>query len=84
MYNRKGEERIVDERLDPYSGRFFPREARTEELARLLRQEMGVEGIVRERSWGIVRGRCEGVGVGERWEEGMRRWREQKDRGKER
>jgi hypothetical protein len=51
----------VDERLDPYSGRFFPREARTEELARVLREEEGVERIVRERTWGVVRVRCEGV-----------------------
>ena len=61
VYNRRGQERVVDERLDPYSARFFPREARTQELARVLREEEGVERIVRERSWGVVRGRCEGV-----------------------
>lgn len=84
-YNRKGEERVVDERLDPYSGRFFPREPRTEELGRLLRLEGGVEGIVRERTWeGVVR-RCEGLGVdgrGDGWEEGMRRWRDRRSEGK--
>ena len=31
--SEKEKERVVDERLDPYSGRFFPREARTEILA---------------------------------------------------
>jgi Caffeine-induced death protein 2 len=77
VYNRKGEERLVDERLDPYSGRFFPKEARTEELARLLRQEAGVERIVRERSWGIVAQRCEGFDVGGKWEDGMAKWRQQ-------
>ena len=76
VYNRKGEERLVDERLDPYSGRFFPKEARTEELATLLRQESGVEKIVRERSWESVMRRCEGMPVGEKWEHGMERWRQ--------
>lgn len=82
VYNRRGEERMVDERLDPYSGRFFPKEARTQELARVLRQEMGVESIVRERSWGIVMNRCEGMRVGEKWEEGMGRWREEQDQSR--
>lgn len=54
----------MDERLDPYSGRFFPKEARTEELARVLGLEEGVERIVRERTWGVVRARCEGVAAG--------------------
>ncbi|KAK4152061.1 hypothetical protein C8A00DRAFT_44835 [Chaetomidium leptoderma] len=39
--HEKDRERVVDERLDPYSARFFPREARTEYLASILRQEMG-------------------------------------------
>ncbi|KAI0521290.1 caffeine induced death protein Cid2 [Xylaria bambusicola] len=51
-------ERVVDERLDPYSGRYFPREARTEKLALLLRQERSVEKIVRARTWGLVQERC--------------------------
>ncbi|KAK7992425.1 hypothetical protein PG988_001219 [Apiospora saccharicola] len=51
-------ERVVNERLDPYSARYFPREARTEQLATLLRQERGVETIVRSRTWGLVRERC--------------------------
>ena len=71
---------MVDERLDPYSGRFFPKEARTEELAKVLRQEMSVETIVRERSWGIVMNRCDGMPVGTQWEEGMSRWREQQEK----
>ncbi len=84
VYNRKGEERMVDERLDPYSGRFFPKEPRTEELARVLRQEMSVEQIVRERSWEVVGRRCEGMSVGAKWEHGMQRWREQQQRKEER
>jgi hypothetical protein len=54
----RNRERVVDERLDPYSGRYFPREPRTERLAALLRQERGVENIVRSRTWGVVRERC--------------------------
>jgi hypothetical protein len=56
----RARERVVDERLDPYSARFFPREARTEELADLIRRERMVEDIVRRRSWGLVRERCTG------------------------
>lgn len=53
------QERVVDERLDPYSGRYFPKEPRTEQLALLLRQEKGVENIVRARTWDVVRQRCD-------------------------
>lgn len=73
----------MDERLDPYSGRFFPKEARTEELAAVLRQEEGVERIVRGRSWGVVRGRCEGMDVvrtaagEEAWVAEFERWRKE-------
>ncbi|KIX05019.1 uncharacterized protein Z518_05891 [Rhinocladiella mackenziei CBS 650.93] len=76
--NRKDADRIVDERLDPYSGRFFPREARTEQLAALLRNENAVEGIVRTRTWGIVTERCEGVeGT---WEDAWEKWQRSKDK----
>lgn len=71
--NERDRERVIDERLDPYSSRFFPREARTERLAQLVRQERGVENIVRARSWGLVRERC-----GEDWrdwEEALNDWR---------
>ncbi|KAH7039660.1 caffeine-induced death protein 2 [Microdochium trichocladiopsis] len=54
----KNRDRIVDERLDPYSARFFPREARTEQLANLMRQERGVEKIVRSRTWAVLGERC--------------------------
>ena len=65
--SEKARERIIDERLDPYSARYFPREPRTERLAALVRQERGVENIVRARSWGLVVERC-----GEDW----RDWQE--------
>lgn len=73
MEDEKNRERVVDERLDPYSARFFPREARTETLASIVRQESGVENIVRARSWGLVRERC-----GEDWkdwEEAFNEWK---------
>lgn len=54
----KARERVVDERLDPYSGRYFPQEARTQALASLIRNERMVEGIVRNRTWGMVQERC--------------------------
>ncbi|KAL8873193.1 MAG: hypothetical protein Q9174_001295 [Haloplaca sp. 1 TL-2023] len=73
----KERERVVNERLDPYSGRFFPREARTESLGNLVRNERGVEGIIRARTWGLVMERCGDVGIG--WEEALNRWRETKE-----
>ncbi|KAI1776793.1 putative caffeine-induced death protein Cid2 [Hypoxylon cercidicola] len=76
----RNRERVVDERLDPYSGRYFPREARTESLANLLRQERSVESIVRSRTWGLVRERC-----GDSFqdaEEALNKWRgERENRG---
>ena len=57
--NAKSQDAVVDERLDPYSGRNFPRETRTELLANTLRNEKGVEKIIRERSWGLFNERCE-------------------------
>ena len=70
--NVLGQNRVVDERLDPYSGRFFPKEKRTEVLAGVVRNEVAVEGIVRERTWGVLGGRCEGLRG--RWEEGLGEW----------
>ena len=69
----KERERIVDERLDPYSGRFFPREARTEVLANLIRNERSVETIIRSRTWRLVSERCGDPGVG--WEDALNGWR---------
>ncbi|KAI1996889.1 hypothetical protein LOZ51_003051 [Ophidiomyces ophidiicola] len=71
----KDRERVMDERLDPYSARFFPKEARTESLAMLIRNERGVENIIRSRTWGMVSDRC-GTSF-EGWEDALNRWREQ-------
>lgn len=66
-------ERVIDDRLDPYSSRFFPREPRTESLANLVRNERGVENIIRARTWGLVNERCGETSAG--WEEALNRWR---------
>lgn len=71
--NEKDRERVVDERLDPYSARFFPREARTESLAALIRNERAVESIIRTRTWGLVRERC--GDDWRNWEEALNEWR---------
>ncbi|KAI3135241.1 hypothetical protein CBS147330_3293 [Penicillium roqueforti] len=66
-------EREVDERLDPYSARFFPREPRTESLANLIRNERTVEEIIRARTWGMVSEKCSGSSS--TWEEALNTWR---------
>lgn len=70
----------MDERLDPYSGRFFPREGRAEMLAALLRNENAVEGIVRQRTWAVVAERCDGLENNAGWEAALDKWREQQQR----
>lgn len=71
------QERVVNERLDPYSSRYFPREARTESLANLVRNERTVEQIIRTRSWNIVAERCDTSGT---WEDAFNRWNERRNR----
>lgn len=75
--------KVVDERLDPYSGRWFPPEARTERLRDILANEGSVERIVRERVWSAVEGRCgdvvspgSGGTGGKGWEKVYEKWRE--------
>ncbi|KAJ5570132.1 uncharacterized protein N7459_009562 [Penicillium hispanicum] len=68
-------ERVVDERLDPYSARFFPQEARTESLANLVRNQRTVEEIIRARTWGLVTERC--GGTSQSWEDALNTWRHQ-------
>lgn len=76
LETQKNRERIVDERLDPYSGRFFPREPRTQSLALLMRQERAVENIVRSRTWDVIQGRC--GASGQSWQDAMGDWEAQK------
>lgn len=65
-------ERVVDERLDPYSARFFPREARTESLANLVRNERTIEEIIRARTWGMVSEKCSSPTS---WQDALDKWR---------
>ena len=51
LEQERGKARVIDDRVDPYSSRFFPRESRAEELGRVVRMESGVERIVRARTW---------------------------------
>ena len=74
MENEMQSHRKIDERLDPYSGRFFPKEPRAEVLAGVLRNENAIEGIVRERVWRVLGERCEGFADGRPWQDSMERW----------
>ncbi|CCX34514.1 caffeine-induced death protein 2 [Pyronema domesticum] len=71
--NAAEREKVVDERLDPYSGRYYPKETKTEILKGVVRNERSVEEIVRERTWGVVGERCEGVE--EDWRRVLEEWR---------
>ncbi|KAL1850493.1 hypothetical protein Daus18300_012907 [Diaporthe australafricana] len=73
----RNRDRVVDERLDPYSARYFPREPRTAQLALVLQQERGVENIVRSRTWGLVRERC--GDSADDWESSFADWRARND-----
>ncbi|PHH76003.1 hypothetical protein CDD82_4188 [Ophiocordyceps australis] len=72
VQNQRDRERIVDERLDPYSARFFSLEPRTQTLAALVRQERGVENIVRSQTWQVVQQRC--AAPPETWQDAARLW----------
>ncbi|KAK6544354.1 hypothetical protein TWF694_001055 [Orbilia ellipsospora] len=73
--NEAEKQRIVDERLDPYSGRYFPKETRTEILAGVVRNERGVEEIVRERTWEVIQSRStDGMG-GLTWIQAYEEWK---------
>jgi hypothetical protein len=83
--SQRERERVVDERLDPYSARsaagLYRRAARTEALAVLLRNERAVENIIRERSWSVIQDRCAG-GMEGRWEDALDKWREEQEGGR--
>ncbi|KAE9994253.1 hypothetical protein EG327_000098 [Venturia inaequalis] len=70
-------EKTIDARLDPYGSRYIPREARTEALAGLVRNERMVEDIVRGRTWSLVSERCS---AGENtWQDALDDWRKRKE-----
>lgn len=78
--SQREREKLVNERLDPYSSRTYIREARTERLAQIIRQERGVENIVRARSWSLVSERC-GFDVSD-WAEALDEWRKRREADK--
>ncbi|CAK7264247.1 hypothetical protein SEPCBS119000_000891 [Sporothrix epigloea] len=72
----------VTERLDPYIKRrqFSLVEPQANLLASLMRNEKGVETIVRARSWDVLQSRCGSSAVSAGpdmpgWEAAMERWR---------
>ncbi|EOD51878.1 putative caffeine-induced death protein cid2 protein [Neofusicoccum parvum UCRNP2] len=75
----KVRERIVNERLDPYSARYFPKELRTEMLANVIRNELMIESIIRSRTWGLVAERCGDEGRG--FEDALNEWRRKRENG---
>jgi len=71
--DEKNKEKVIDERLDPYSAQYFPREPRAERLSALIRQEKGIERIVRARTWAVMKGRC--GESSETWEDALAGWK---------
>lgn len=66
-------EEIRARRLDPYSGR----QNNDEPILKLVcEQEEGTERIIRDRTWRIVRGRCEELtGLASNWDTAFALWR---------
>jgi hypothetical protein len=75
----RARERLVDERLDPYSARYFPKNTRTEALAGLIRNERMVENIVRARTWSVVGERCDNEIVDA--DQALNEWRKRRQAG---
>lgn len=74
IQSAKEREKVVDERLDPYSARSYPQHARTESLAAVVRNQRTVEEIIRARTWSLVSERCTDGPMN--WEEALNKWRE--------
>jgi len=76
---------VVDERTDPYSARdySYTREPRQEVLRDVLRNEAGVEKIVRARTWSVLGERCLGAAENAEMscEDEWREWRRGQDSG---
>lgn len=76
----RARERVVDERLDPYSARYFPQDTRTEALANLIRNEGMVETIIRRKTWETIGERCENETPN--FESALDAWRRQNPRSR--
>lgn len=69
---KQNEERVINERLDPYSARFTVTEGRTDKLKRIVHMEEEIEDIVRRRTWEVVQSRC-GTGIPQ-WKTAVDQW----------
>ena len=70
----------VSERLDPYARRQKEVWEKHDELRKVIRQERGVEEVIRLRTWELVVRRCqlESLLSDSKWNEAMAMWKEQK------
>jgi hypothetical protein len=66
----------VSERVDPYVRRKKEVWEKHDELKRVIRQENGVEAIIRMRTWEVVVRRCQLEGIVGKWDEEIAKWRE--------
>ena len=65
----------VSERVDPYARRKKEVWEKHDELKRVIRQENGVEAVIRLRTWELVVRRCQLEGVVGSWEKEMAQWK---------
>ena len=68
----------VSERVDPYARRKKEVWEKHDELKRVIRQENGVEAVIRLRTWQVVVRRCQLEGFVDGWEQEMAKWKEKK------
>lgn len=68
----------VSERVDPYARRKKEVWEKRDELKRVIRQEQGVEAVIRLRSWEVVVRRCQLEGMVGNWDQEMAQWKEKK------
>lgn len=66
----------VSERVDPYARRKKEVWEKHDELKRVLRQENGVEAVIRLRTWDVVVRRCQLEGIVGGWDEELAKWKE--------
>lgn len=66
------------ERLDPYARRGKEVWEKHDELKRVIRQESGVEAVIRMGTWDAVVRRCQLEGLVGSWNQEMAQWKKQK------
>lgn len=77
LEKQRDSEREINERVDPYSARFNPRESRAEKLARTVHMEEEIEDIVRHRTWEVVQNKC-AVPLTP-WQSAVEQWKKNKN-----